>query len=52
MLLFFSSCHYVCQPLLSSSLYSNRLMDEGFGHSHFLMFGILAAWYIPGNHTG
>lgn len=45
MLLFFSSCHCVCQPLLSCSLYSNWLMDEGSSHSHFLMFGILAAGY-------
>lgn len=43
MLLFFSNCHHVCQPLLSSSLYSYWLKDEGSSHSHFLKFSILAA---------
>lgn len=53
MLLFFSNCHSVCQPLLSSSLYSYWLKDEGSSHSHFLKFSILAAGFRPhstGNH--
>lgn len=47
MLLFFSNCHSVCQPLLSSSLYSYWLKDEGSSHSHFLKFSILAAGFRP-----